>query len=56
MISQVKDVVLRDYAFVIKKRLEDVYKHANLSATSPQRDKAEKELKLTFIVRVIVFF
>ncbi|KAF8502545.1 COG4 transport protein-domain-containing protein [Hysterangium stoloniferum] len=52
MTTQVKDVVSRDYAFVIKKRLEDVYKHASISATGPQRDKAEKELKSIFITHL----
>ncbi|KAF8582204.1 COG4-domain-containing protein [Ramaria rubella] len=48
--GQIKDVMSRDYASVIKKRLEDVYKNTNASTTGVQRERADKENKTTFII------
>ena len=55
-VAQVKDVMSRDFASVIKKRLDDVYKNVNQSATGPQRERVDKENKSTFIVSVVVCF
>jgi len=40
----------KDYAAVIKRRLEDVYKNTNVSQSGSSREKAEKENRTKFIV------
>lgn len=42
----------RDYASVIKRRLDDVYKAVNNNPAGPQRERADKDNKATFIVSV----
>ena len=54
IITQVKDVMSRDFALVIKKRLDDVYKNVNSNTTGPQRERADKETKSTFIVSIVM--
>ena len=51
---QIKNVISKDFAGVIKKRLDDVYKNAGASTTGPQREKLDKEHKATFIVSIWV--
>ena len=53
-IPQIKDVISRDYTSVIKRRLDDVYKNVNPIPTGPQREKADKDNKSTFIVSISV--
>ncbi|KAF8502459.1 COG4-domain-containing protein [Gautieria morchelliformis] len=49
-VAQIKDVMSREYASVIKKRLDDVYKYASSNPAGPQRERAEKENRSTFIL------
>ncbi|GJJ12454.1 hypothetical protein Clacol_006696 [Clathrus columnatus] len=49
-IQQLKDIITRDYASVIQKRLEDVYKHTNQGASTAQKEKQDREQKNLFIV------
>jgi conserved oligomeric Golgi complex subunit 4 len=54
--AQIKDIMSRDYASVIKRRLDDVYKNVNSSPTGPQRERADKDTKSTFIVSAFIHF
>lgn len=53
-IQQMKDIVARDYASVIQKRLEDVYKHTNASASIAQKERYDREQKSLFIVSLFI--
>lgn len=45
------EVMDRDYAGVIKKKLDDVYRTSGTSGTNMRGDKGERENRLAFIVR-----
>ena len=46
--SQLQEVMDKDYAFVIKKKLDEVYRGGNVSGSAAVR---EREMRQSFIVR-----
>ena len=50
--DQMPQVIERDYAGVIKRKLDEVYRNANTLPSGNRLEKTEKENRVTFIVRV----
>jgi hypothetical protein len=48
--DQLRDVMERDYAGIIKMRLDDVYRTAGTSGPNVRNEKAERENRVSFIV------
>jgi len=49
IIVELQEVMIQDYAGVMKKRLDDVYNSSNANTTGHMRDRIEKENKTRFI-------
>jgi len=48
--DQLRDVMERDYAGIIKMRLDDVYRTAGTSGPNVRNEKAERENRVSFII------
>lgn len=53
--EQLRDVMDREYAGVIKKKLDDVYRTAGPMGPGARGEKAERESRQSFIVRRVYF-
>jgi hypothetical protein len=50
MFEHLREVMEQDYAGVIKKKLDDVYRTAGTSGPNVRNEKAERENRAAFIV------
>jgi hypothetical protein len=49
-LTQLKEVIERDYIGVIKRKMDDIYRNSGPTSSSARPDKVEKENRLAFIV------
>lgn len=50
MISSLRDLIDREYAQVLKRKLDDVYKMNGQGSNATKAEKAERDNRQTFIV------
>lgn len=50
MLQQLREVIDRDYASVIKRKMDEVYKNSGPTPSNVRPDRIERENRVSFIV------
>lgn len=55
MIEQLRDILEKDYASVLKKKMDDVYRSAGTQGQAARGEKADRDNRLAFAVSILLY-